>query len=100
MVLIHPPLAQAAEWCAQAQRDIVGFAVSSSQPLGSRGGSFRRLCCLAGWTGAWLDIQLLQDIVVDLSGDLLLLQHLLYGLVGCAGMDRSPLLGGLGLQGT
>lgn len=41
--------------------------------------------------GARLDVEVLQDVVVDLGGDLLLLQHHLDGLVCSVGPDwRTP----------
>lgn len=49
---------------------------------------------LASWAGARLDVEVLQDVVVDLGGDLLLLQHLLDGLVSGAGSDRGTPLHG------
>lgn len=46
-------------------------------------------------------VQAPQHAVVDLAGDLLLLQHLLNGLPGGAGLDRLPALAGLlGLEGN
>lgn len=44
-----------------------------------------------GRTGAGLDVEVLQDVVVDFGGDLLLLQHLPDGLVGGAGADGRAL---------
>lgn len=46
------------------------------------------------WAGAGLDVEVLQDVVVDLGGYPLLLQHLLDGLVCGVGPDRLTLLRG------
>ena len=49
---------------------------------------------LVSRTGAGLDVEVLQDVVVDLGGDPLLLQHLPDGLVRRVGPDRlTPLPG-------
>lgn len=54
-----------------------------------------------GRTGGGFDVEVLQDVVVDFRGDLLLLQHLPDGLVGGVGADGRVLLGGSpSLQGT
>lgn len=82
----HPPFSQGAERRAEAQRRSCRRAVASRQP------GHRRLLLwglgFAGRAGAGFDVEVLQDVVVDLGGDLLLLQHLLDGLVGGAGSDR------------
>lgn len=63
-----------------------GFSVASGQlsglPLLLWGLS------LASWPGAGLDVEVLKDVVVDLGGDLLLLQHLFNGLVSRVSSDR------------
>ena len=50
---------------------------------------------MPGSTGTGLDVEVSQDVVVDLGGDLLLLQHLLDGFVSGAGSDLSPFPAGL-----
>ena len=54
---------------------------------------------LPGWAAP--TVQAPQHAIVDLAGDFLLLQHLLDGLPGRAGLDRLPALAGLlGLGGN
>lgn len=74
-----------------------GLSVAARQLLN---GGFLLGLSLAGRAGTGLDVEVLQDVVVDLGGDLLLLQHLLDGLVGGVGPDGGPFLrGSLGLRG-
>lgn len=71
--------------------------VASDQPGGRR---FLRGLGLACRARGGLDVEVLQDVVVDLGGDLLLLQHLLDGLVGGARPDGLiPPRGSSGLSG-
>lgn len=94
--LTHPPLSQG------AQRRAEGEGRRSRSPLarGDLGGGGILLRGL-GRTGAGLDVEVLQDVVVDFRGDLLPLQHLPDGLVGGVGADGRALpRGSLLLQGT
>lgn len=93
---IHPPLSQRAQRRAEGEgrrrRPALarGHLGGGGFFLGGRGG-----------TGGGLDVQVLQDVVVDFGGDLLLLQHLPDGLVGGAGADGRALPGRRPpLQGT
>lgn len=86
---MHPPFSQRAERRAEAERSSGGVVVARGPfhdgrlPLRGVG--------LGARAGAGLDVEVLQDVVVDLGGDLLLLQHLLDGLVGRAGSDWGTL---------
>lgn len=94
--LTHPPLSQGAQRRAEGEGRRGRAALARGDPGG--GGVF--LGGL-GRAGAGLDVQVLQDVVVDLGGDLLLLQHLPDGLVGGAGTDGRALpRGPPRLQGT
>lgn len=95
---VHPPFTQGAERRAEAERGSSRLAVASGQLRNSR--FLLRGLSLVSRTGAGLDVEVLQDVVVDLAGDLLLLQHLLDGLVCGARSDRGALLrGSSGLSG-
>lgn len=50
---------------------------------------------LGGAAPAALAVEVPQNIIIDLTGDLFLLQHLLYGLSRSAGQDWFSLLGRL-----
>lgn len=81
----HLPLSQGAQRRAEAERRPCRFVFAPRQ-LGSRQLSWGLgLMC---WARTRLHVEVLQDVVVDLGGDFLLLQHLLDGLVGGAGSDR------------
>lgn len=90
--MVHPPFPQRAERRAEAERCQRRF-------VGAHGdfrGSWLPLWVLnlVSWTGAGLDVEVLQDVVVDLGGNPLLLQHLPDGLVCRVGPDRlTPLPG-------
>lgn len=82
----HPPLSQRAQRRAEGERRRSRPALAGAD-LGPGGFLLRGL----EGTGAGLDVEVLQDVVVDLGGDLLLLQHLPDGLVGGAGADGRAL---------
>lgn len=94
---LHPPLAEQSDLLAdadaqRARRRPDAAAGYSRFPLGG--------LHLVAWTGARLDVQVLQHVIVDLGGDSLLLQHLLDGLVGSVGSDGwTPLHRTSGLLG-
>lgn len=94
--LTHPPLSQGAQRRAEGEGHLSRSALARGE-LGGGGLFLRGL----GRTGAGLDVEVLQDVVVDFRGDPLLLQHLPDGLVGGVGADGRALpRGSLRLQGT
>ena len=103
-ILVEIPLPLAHDGGGQAHIGLVGLLLAAGQPLPPRGAT--RWLFRGGWLGraavaaATLAVKVTQHVVVDLAGDLLLLQHLLDGLARRTGTDGLPLLGRfLGLQG-
>ena len=88
----HPPLSQRAERRAEAERGSSRSAVASGHFPDDR--FLLRGLDLVSRTRAGLDVEVFQDVVVDLGGDPLLLQHLLDRLVCGVGPDRGTLLRG------
>jgi len=96
---VHRPFPQAAERRAEAERRPEGFPAAPRE-LGA-GRLLLQGLGPAGRAGGRLDVQVLQDVVVNLGGDLLLLQHLPDGLVRGVGSDRGvPPRGSSGLGGV
>lgn len=92
----HPPLSQRAQGRAEGEGRLSGSPLARGRLRGS--GFFLRGL---GRTGGGFDVEVLQDVVVDFGGDLLLLQHLPDGLVGGVGADgRAILRGHPSLRGT
>lgn len=84
--VFHQPFSQSTERRAEAELSLGGSSVASGQ-LGGWPFLLWGLS-LASWAGAGLDVEVLKDVVVDLGGDPLLLQHLLNGLVSRVSSDR------------
>lgn len=81
----HLPFTQRAERRAEAEQSWSRFAVACSYFRSSR--FLLRGLDLLIWAGAGLDVEVLQDVIVDLRGDLLVIQHLLYGFICGVGTD-------------